>query len=447
MARPVDPSAAVESDPPRSREHPIELRKLPWDERLSFVVETMRELSSHTDPQKMVQAYSKRMRQVMPSDGFMSLSRRNLSKPEYRITRSSRFTEQVNPWKQSDLLPLLKGGVLSDLIYGNEPVIIDELNIAKGDPAAEFLEGHKSLVAVPLYDNGEALNMVVLLRKDSHSFDPEGLPEHVWLANLFGRATTNLVLSHEVKSAYDTVDRELQAVADIQKSLLPTDLPEIPGLDVAAFYQTSKRAGGDYYDFFPLPDGQWGILMADVSGHGTPAAVLMAITHSIAHTCGDPQHPPSNLLAFVNERLARAYTNGTGNFVTAFYGIWDPATRELSYASAGHPHPRLRRANGSIETLAGNWGLPLGIIEDEHFPSNVAKLAPADTLVLYTDGITEARGRGVDMFETDRLDDAIRPDGQSASQSLQAVLSAVNVFSKGRPPGDDQTVLVLKVRD
>src|SRR5207253_1299364 len=103
----------------------------------------------------------------------------------------------------------------------------------------------------------------------------------VWLSNLFGRATHNLVLAEELRQAYEAVDRELVAVADIQRSLLPAKLPKIPTMDLAAHYQTSRRAGGDYYDFFPLAEGKWGIIVADVSGHGTPAAVLMAITHCI----------------------------------------------------------------------------------------------------------------------------------------------------------------------
>ncbi len=108
------------------------------------------------------------------------------------------------------------------------------------------------------------------------------------MSNLFGRATHNLVLSDQLKVAYEAVDYEMKVVADIQRSLLPMQMPSIPTLSLAAHYQTSHRAGGDYYDFFPLPDGKWGILIADVSGHGTPAAVLMAVTHSLAHTLPRP---------------------------------------------------------------------------------------------------------------------------------------------------------------
>src|SRR5205807_171916 len=110
----------------------------------------------------------------------------------------------------------------------------------------------------------------------------------------------------------------------------------------------------------------WGILIADVSGHGTPAAVMMAITHSIAHTCDDEPMPPSKLMNFVNRHLSERYTNGTGTFVTAFYGVLDPAIRELTYATAGHPSPRLRRRDGMVQPVAiDRGGLPLGIDRTE----------------------------------------------------------------------------------
>jgi sigma-B regulation protein RsbU (phosphoserine phosphatase) len=238
----------------------------------------------------------------------------------------------------------------------------------------------------------------------------------------------------------------MAAVADIQRSLLPAKLPDVPGLDLAAHYQTSKHAGGDYYDFFPLPGGQWGILVADVSGHGTPAAVLMAITHSIAHTCGDPRCPPGNLLAFVNDRLAAAYTGGGGHFVTALYAVWDPATRVLEFANAGHPSPRVRRPDGSVESLDGENGLPLGILEGETFPNRQRTLEPGDVLVLYTDGITEARNHGSELFDTPRLDAAVASSDRAATDVLDAVLGAVAEFSDGRAADDDRTVLVAKVR-
>src|SRR5262245_19363179 len=242
-----------------------------WRERLAIVVQTMREISRETDPQAMVRAYGARMRQLRPYDAFIALSRRDLPAPQFRITRSSNWTEPINPWKQKHLLPILEGGLLGSLIYGNEPEIIDDLDVDPDDPAAEYLAGYRSLMAIPNYDQGVALNMVISLRKESNAFKREEFPEMVWMSNLFGRAAHNLVLADEVREAYDAVDRELKMVADIQRSLLPSKLPEIPTMHLAAHYQTARRAGGDYYDFFALPDGKWSIMIADVSGHGTPA--------------------------------------------------------------------------------------------------------------------------------------------------------------------------------
>src|SRR5260221_5624062 len=170
------------------------------------------------------------------------------------------------------------------------------------------------------------------------------------MSNLFGRATHNLVLSEQVKRAYDAVDRELKVVADIQRSLLPAKLPQIPTLDLACHYQTSTRAGGDYYDFFELPDGKWSVLIADVSGHGTPAAVIMAVTHSIAHMLTEPPLPPSRLMNFVNRHLTQRYTGGSGALVTAVFGIFYPFARGPRLARRRHPPPPPDTLGRRVET-------------------------------------------------------------------------------------------------
>jgi len=416
-----------------------------WEQRLADIVQTMREMSRQTDPQMMVQAYGSRVRKINPADRMVALSRRGLPAPQYRITRSSTWKPGINPWKQKQLLPLLDRGLLGELLYGDEPRIIDDLHVPDDDPAGEYFQGMRSLQAVPLFDDGVALNMVVVMRKEPAAFDRERLPEQVWIGNLFGLATQNLVLSDDLKRAYEAVDRELQAVAHIQRSLLPAELPHIPTLQLAAYYQTARRAGGDYYDFFPLPDGKWGILVADVSGHGTPAAVLMAITHSIAHLCCDPPAPPARLLGAVNARLSTVYTADSGNFVTAGYGVYDPAERTIAYASAGHPPPRVRRADGHVAPLKSPPGLPLGIDPDEQYDESVHALHPGDTILFYTDGITEARDPDGDLFEAHRLDEVLSHSEGDAQELVSHTLAAVERFARGLAPFDDQTLLAARV--
>ena len=390
------------------------------------------------------------MRQLMPTARFVSLSRRDLERPMVRITRSSQWTEEINPWKERDRLPMLSGGLLSDLIWSDEPRIIDDLPpvIAAADPGFDYLSGMGSLVAIPHFDQGTALNMVVLMRTETAGFDADELPEMVWVNNLYGRATHNLVLAEKVKAAYESVDQEMKTVADLQRSLLPNPLPKIPTMALAAHYQTSHRAGGDYYDFFPLPGGLWGILIADVSGHGTAAAVLMAVTHSIAHAYPGPATPPGELLKHVNQTLAERYTANSGAFVTAFYAVYDPATHTIAHASAGHPPPRLKRcSDGSLALLDGHHGLPLGIMADEEYPEGRVELVPGDQIVFYTDGVTEAENPAGEPFGLKRLDQVLancavgaRRFAQGSAAGIGGVHGRTCAGGRSNSPGGEDFV-------
>ncbi|HEU5116632.1 MAG TPA: PP2C family protein-serine/threonine phosphatase, partial [Isosphaeraceae bacterium] len=246
--------------------------------------------------------------------------------------------------------------------------------------------------------------------------------------------------------AYQIVERELHVVAEIQRSLLPKTVPPIRNLGLATHYQTSQWAGGDYYDFFPLPDDQWGILIADVSGHGTPAAVMMAITHTIAHSYPGQPSPPAELLNHVNDRLSALYTTSGDTFVTAFYGVYDPAHRRLTYASAGHNPPRLKRCvDGTVASLDAAGGLPLGLFEGIKYDQTSIDLIPHDQIVFYTDGITEAIDPTGEQFGLTRLDQAIENCSLTADGLMQAILEALEAFTAGMPAADDRTILVGKV--
>ncbi len=417
-----------------------------WEDRQKFIISLMRDLSKQSDPQKLVALYGGRMKQIMNYDMSMSLSRRDLVEPHVRITRSSKWSEPVNPWLEKKKLPIIKGGILAELIYRDEPTIIDDLQISPDDPAAEYFEGMRSLFSIPMYDQGKALNMVLTTSRYPGFYPRETSPEIVWLSNMFGRMTHNLVLTSEVQRAYDVVDRELKLVADIQRSLLPEVLPDIPTMKLAAHYSTSQQAGGDYYDFFPLSDGRWGILIADVSGHGTPAAVLMAVTHSIAHSY--PGHPtkPGEMLNFINRHLATRYTNGNGTFVTAFYGMYDPATRVIEYACAGHGPPRVKSGvDGSIRSLDRARNLPLGIDSDEKYENQTATLTAGDALIFYTDGITETRNTEGELFGVHRLDQVLRDCTCDADNLIHRTLAAVNEFGGHLPATDDRTLLTARI--
>lgn len=427
----------------------------PWREELKIIDDTMRTISSIRDPEKLVEAYWNGIGKLVPVNDYVSLSRRNVEEPYYLITRSSMFTEDINPWTERHRLPKLKGGVLGEIAYANAPVMIEDLaaRLKTDDPAHQYLGKFASLVALPQYDNGQGLNVTVMLSPPGKPLDMSIVPMMHWQAGLFGRGTTNLVLRNQLSEALAALDRELQVVGEIQRSLLPAELPAIPGFDVAARYETSARAGGDYYDFFPLPDGRWGVFIADVSGHGTPAAVLMAITHAIAHAEPGSHTPPGALLAYLNRQLERSYTR-VGGFVTAWYGVLDPRKRTLTYSSAGHNPPRLARAcEGEfceVESIDAASSIPLGIDHATRYTLGEVRVEAGDMLVIYTDGITEAMhvaspGSAPDLYGVERLDRVLAGSvGISAMHCVERIWKDMTDFTRETPPSDDRTLIVMK---
>lgn len=431
----------------------------PWQEELAIIDKTMKAISGISDPEELVSVYWRGIGELLPIADFVSTSRRGVEAPHFLVTRSSRFAEDINPWTQRDRLPRLTGGVLGQIAFAGKPIIWNDLpdRLKADDPAYFYLQGFQSIVALPQYDNGEALNVTCMLLPPGMEIDPTAIPVLHWQSGLFGRGTQNLVLKNQLSAALAGLDRELQAVGEIQRSLLPEKLPDIPGFDIAAAYQTSARAGGDYYDFFPLDNGGWGIFIADVSGHGTPAAVLMAITHAIAHAQPNTHTPPGSLLTYLNDRLSRAYTRG-GTFVTAFYAVLDPANRTLTYAAAGHNPPRLVRKH-EVVSLDAVGSLPLGIMEDLSYEQSTVQLERGDLLVLYTDGITEAiappatttqlspRGGGehIQLLGVEGLDHVLLQCGSASAQEwITRVQEKVDAFSGNTPPTDDRTLIALR---
>lgn len=425
----------------------------PWQEELAIIDSTMKAISGISDPEELVSVYWQGIGELLPIGDFVSTSRRGVDAPFFLVTRSSRFTEDINPWTQRDKLPRLTGGLLGEIAFAGKPIIWNDLSdrLKPDDPAYFYLQGFQSVIALPQYDNGEALNVTCMLLPPGMEIDPTAIPVLHWQSGLFGRGTQNLVLKNQLTVALAGLDRELQAVGEIQRSLLPETLPAIPGFDIAAFYQTSARAGGDYYDFFPLDNGGWGLFIADVSGHGTPAAVLMAITHAIAHAQPRSHTPPAALLSYLNDRLTRAYTRG-GTFVTAFYAVLDPAKRTLTYATAGHNPPRLVR-NHAVMSLDAVGSLPLGIVEDQSYEQSTIQLERGDLLVLYTDGITEAiaptsvqaPGEHIQLLGVEGLDRVLLQCGAASAQEwINRVQAKVNAFSGNNPPTDDRTLIALR---
>ena len=416
--------------------------------KLAWVTDMMRDLSTKATPQELVGLYSERMRQLQRADAFVTLSRRDLNPPTYRITRSTRWDEELDPWTQADRLPTMEGGLLGELLYAGEAVAIGELSVGADDPAAEYFEGMRSLMAIPLFDAGEGMNMVVQMKADPDAYPPADLPGQVWMSNLFGRATHNLVLKQQLEETQKALNREIREIARMQRSLVTvqTDLPQDRGLELAEFWSPSQQAGGDFFNAWPLSHGRTGLMIADVSGHGVAAAVMTAVCHAIVHTSATPDGPPDRVLTYLNENLCDRYTRATSQFVTGVYASYDPATRTLTYSSAGHPPPFVvSGCGGDCYPLDGGRGLPLGIEREAEYEVATARLGLGDVLVFFTDGITEARDPHGQLFGIPRLQDTLDGCAPDATEIIAKINAAVDAFSKGLPADDDRTILVARV--
>jgi serine phosphatase RsbU (regulator of sigma subunit) len=250
--------------------------------------------------------------------------------------------------------------------------------------------------------------------------------------------------AQQLSIARDALDKETRAVGDLQREMLPQQPPSVPGYSWETAYITSTRAGGDYYDFLRAPDGRVGIVVADASGHGAPAAVLMAMLRVLLH--GEPVAPgaPEKLLARVNGQLAGALA--PGRFVTACVAWLEPFSGRIAYSLAGHPPPWIVRGGAHRpERLEACGGPPLGLFGDANYERGEALLWPGDTLVFHTDGLTEAMGPTRELYGESRLARSLAfADGQDLFSMRTALLASVDRHRAGAALSDDLSLLLVR---
>lgn len=405
----------------------------------------VRELSFQRRPEDLINTYRARSQFVVRFDDSVSLSRVGMPPGRVRITRSTRWSNPPDPWRERDLHPVVDSGLLVQLVEAGVPAKMDRVELEPDDPAHEHLGPVRCLLASPIFHEGRADHMVVMVRRDGHPFTWEELATFLLTSNLVGQATWQLVLSQELQRAYAALDHEFRVIGEIQRQLLPRQAPQIPGVDIAAHYETSTQAGGDYYDFLALPEGRHGLLIADVSGHGAPAAVVMAMVHALVkapmQTCPFAATSPLEVLRNLNASLSGSVS--PGQFVTVFYGVLDATTRRLTYASAGHNMPRLARG-GQVRGLPGAAGYPLAVASSLEGSEEQIALRPGDRLLLYTDGVTETFNADGEMYGTERLDRALRRGTGSAQAILAGMLADLRAFCGDVPPRDDRTLVLLE---
>jgi serine phosphatase RsbU (regulator of sigma subunit)/putative methionine-R-sulfoxide reductase with GAF domain len=238
------------------------------------------------------------------------------------------------------------------------------------------------------------------------------------------------------------LQQELDVAHTIQASFMPDGSPNIPGCSVATYWQAARQVGGDFYDFLALSDDKWGVVIADVADKGVPAALFMALSRTILRTVAFSRDDPAHALMRANEIIAHEARSDL--FVTLFYGIWDPATERFTYANAGHNPPLLLQPNGTFQPLKGH-GVALGILPEIQMQSQSIHLRPGETIILYTDGVTEALNEDFDEYGLERLQVAARAAARRpAAEIVSHIRDTIRDHTGQTAQFDDMTLMIIK---
>ncbi len=278
--------------------------------------------------------------------------------------------------------------------------------------------------------------------KASPLYNPQG--------NVTGAIETirDITERREMEGRLARSNAELQIAAEIQKSFMPEVIPQIKGFDIAAQTVMAKEVGGDFFDVIPfeiiaLDKGTLGLLIADVSGKGVPAALFMALCRIVVRVNALWHRDPAKAIYDSNNIITQ--DSKSGMFVTLFFGTLRENDRTLTYVNAGHNPPVVYRSrDGTLEELLPT-GIVLGAVENREYSSRTLPIDPGDVIVMYTDGVTESINAEEELFGEERLNEIIRKSARfSAQKILDRILSGVQEFAGGMPQFDDITLLVIK---
>jgi len=335
--------------------------------------------------------------------------------------------------------PCFGGDLIRRVLESGQPELVNDV---PGTAVFEGEEGHVSLLCAPLKTEKSVLGTLLLVRNHTESFSAGELKLLNTVA-LQAAPAVEIARLYQVAVEKARMERDLQTARQVQASLIPAHMPEIPGWQFAADWRPALEVAGDYYDVIREDDGQLSLVIADVADKGMAASLLMVFARSILRASIDPSSPPVKSIERANRLLTVEMPMGL--FITLFYARLDPRSGQLTYVNAGHNPPLIYRpASGQMIGLTGT-GIPLGIESEIRYEQRTVQLEPGDTLLLYTDGVTEAFDAARNMFGEERLEELLRQNGQSSpAELLRNLETAVDAFTGVVHPSDDITLLVVK---
>jgi sigma-B regulation protein RsbU (phosphoserine phosphatase) len=339
----------------------------------------------------------------------------------------------------SNLHLKLGEGFIGHVALTAEPIISPDV---RNDPIyINARRETRSEMVAPIISNTEVIGVFDLESDQLNAYSDDDLQVLMLLASQVAIIIEKVML-HEQLIEKKRLEGQLEVARQVQLELLPARDPELQGYDISAYNYPTEEVSGDYYDWVKIYDDQIGLVIADVSGKGVPAALLMAFLRASLRAATHIGYSPHISMAKVNYLLWESIERN--QFVTAFYGILDATNKTLSYTNAGHNPPLLLDKDGNARFI-DKGSLPLGMFKDTRYHEYYLTTEPGDVLVLYTDGVTEAQNSHGEEFGRTRLAEAARANQQlSARELITAVKNEVLEWTEGRGATDDATFFVIK---
>jgi sigma-B regulation protein RsbU (phosphoserine phosphatase) len=292
--------------------------------------------------------------------------------------------------------------------------------------------------------DGAAREEIVGILEQAPGATPESPPDLALLTNVLALVSRRVTEAIETRARLAGITQELAIARELQASLVPTAFPPVPGFAVDAGMIPAREVGGDFYDFFETAPGRFVLIVGDVSGKGVPAALFMAIARTLVRAATRSEPDPARCIGIVNEVLAE--DNEQMMFVTLFYAVLDVAEHRLTYVNAGHNAPLMVGPGGSTRTLPVTGDMAVAVMDGLRFRSRTVDIAPGETLLVFSDGLTEAFDPDDVAFGEDRLRAlaGALDDGRPLTAFTHGLLDGVTAFVRGAQQSDDITFLALR---
>jgi sigma-B regulation protein RsbU (phosphoserine phosphatase) len=307
-------------------------------------------------------------------------------------------------------------------------------------PQESVEEGIVSMLSVGMTYKGKPVGVLRVYTGKEQHFSPLKIDLLKAIAAQAAAAIENARLLGEALAS-EALEKQVSLAAEVQRRMIPHDPPAVPGIDLASVYVPMYSLGGDFYDFIPLPGDNLGMAIADVSGKGVPASLIMASVRAFLRAQVDNVYYLYEVMRRINTMLCR--DTQPGEFVTLFYGVLDAHSLRFTYANAGHP-PGLVLRGGEVIELA-NDNMVLGVAEDEPYVQSIFQLQKGDTLLLYTDGLPDTANFQFERFGRQRIIDTFKRGGATAEVVAQNMLWELRKFAGITQPTDDVTMMVARV--